>query len=320
MMARKDDGTEHRLPPGLYRRGNRYWIKYYINGRAIRESTRTDKLSEAKRMLDERKGRAAIGLATPRRVDRIRYDEIAADLLRHYQTTGCRDETDAKGRLKRLLPFFTQRRAMDIDGSLVSRYVEMRQGQNASNGTVNRELEVLSKMLKLAYEHSKLLRVPIIHMLKEADPRQGFFEPTQFDAVRRQLRPDLQVAATIAYTFGWRMQSEVLTLTLSRVDLETGLLRLDPGTTKMTMLGGVSYPGAAGDGDRTSRPGEAAVASAQPHCAVSLPTLRRTLGGDPAAGFSAVVADGVPEGGRGWDAPSRYAPERRAQSRQRGCV
>jgi len=42
----------------------------------------------------------------------------------------------------------------------------------------------------------------------------------------------LQVAASIAYTFGWRTQSEVLTLERRQVDLEAGTLRLDPGTTK----------------------------------------------------------------------------------------
>ena len=231
-MMQTGDQREHRLPPGLYRRGRIYWIKYYINGRAIRESTRTDKFSDAKRMLDERKGRAAIGVATPRRVDRIRYDKIAADLLRHYQTTGCRDAYEANSRLKRLSPSFTKRRVVDIDAPLVSQYVQMRQAQGVSNGTVNRELEVLQKMLKLAYEHSKVLRIPVIHMLKEADPRKGFFEPTQFESVRRQLRPDLQVAATIAYTFAWRTQSEVITLTLSLVDVDAWTLRLDPGTTK----------------------------------------------------------------------------------------
>ena len=66
-MATKGEGTEQRMPPGLYRRGNIFWLKYYVNGRPIRESTRTDKLSEAKRMLDERKGQAAIGLPIPRR-------------------------------------------------------------------------------------------------------------------------------------------------------------------------------------------------------------------------------------------------------------
>ncbi len=50
--------------------------------------------------------------------------------------------------------------------------------------------------------------------------------------MRRHLPPDLQAAITIAYTFGWRMQSEVLKLELRQLDLETGTLRLEPGTTK----------------------------------------------------------------------------------------
>lgn len=84
-----------------------------------------------------------------------------------------------------------------------------------------------------AYENGKLLRLPIIRSLKESGPRQGFFEREQFEAVKRHLRPDLQVAVEVAYVFGWRMQSEVLTLERRRhLDLEAGRLRLDPGTTK----------------------------------------------------------------------------------------
>jgi hypothetical protein len=81
-----------------------------------------------------------------------------------------------------------------------------------ANGTINRELAVLTKMLRLAYENRKLLRLPVIRTLKEAAPRQGFFEREQFLAVRARLPEDLQVAVSLAYAFGWRMQSEVLTL------------------------------------------------------------------------------------------------------------
>jgi integrase len=87
-------------------------------------------------------------------------------------------------------------------------------------------------MLRLAYEHGKLLRLPVIRKLKENGPRQGFFEREQYEAVRRRLRPDLQVAVAIAYAFGWRMQSEVLCLERRQLDLDAGTLRLDPGTTK----------------------------------------------------------------------------------------
>jgi integrase len=52
--------------------------------------------------------------------------------------------------------------------------------------------------------------------------------------VRKHLarRPDLQVAISLAHAFGWRMQSEVLQMQLSQVDLAAGTLRLEPGTTK----------------------------------------------------------------------------------------
>jgi integrase len=50
--------------------------------------------------------------------------------------------------------------------------------------------------------------------------------------VRRHLRPDLAVVVAIAYTYGWRVQSEVLTLERRQLDLEATTLRLDPGMTK----------------------------------------------------------------------------------------
>jgi integrase len=62
--------------------------------------------------------------------------------------------------------------------------------------------------------------------------RAGFFESDQYLAVRRRLPRDLRVVAAIAYTFGWRVRSEVLTLQRRHVDLKAGTLRLDPGTTK----------------------------------------------------------------------------------------
>jgi integrase len=47
---------------------------------------------------------------------------------------------------------------------------------------------------------------------------------------------DLQLACRIAYTFGWRMQSETLTLERRHVSLDAangmGTLSLDPGATK----------------------------------------------------------------------------------------
>jgi integrase len=68
--------------------------------------------------------------------------------------------------------------------------------------------------------------------LKESAPRQGFFEREKYEAVRHHLQSDYQVAVAVAHTYGWRMQSEVLTLERRQLDVELGTIRLDPGTTK----------------------------------------------------------------------------------------
>jgi integrase len=209
-----------------------WWAKWYADGRPRRESTRTEKHEEAKRFLKTREGAAATGQPVLPRLDRIAYDEVAKDLRTHYETTGCRNLKEADGRLAPLKQFFAGRRVASIGPADVKDYVAQRQGSGIANGTINRELAVLLRMLRLAYEHGKLARVPVIRKLKEAPPRQGFFERERYDAVRARLLPDLRVATDLAYAFGWRVRNEVLTLERRQIDLKAGTIRLDPGTTK----------------------------------------------------------------------------------------
>lgn len=209
-----------------------WWVKYYVNGRPVRESTGTERETEARRFLKEREGRVATGQLILPRADRIRYEEVTADLKRHYEATGTRDLKEYARRVKHLDRFFAGRRVGGIGQPVVDAYIVHRHGEGAVGATIRRELSTLTKVLRLAYENGKLVRLPILHKPKEGPPREGFFERDQYEAVRRRLAPDLQVAVAIAYTFGWRTQSEVLTLERRQLDLEAGTLRLEPGTTK----------------------------------------------------------------------------------------
>ncbi len=222
----------------LARFGKVWWVKYYVNGKPIRESTETEKETEARRVLKVKEGRAATGQPILPRADRVRYEEAETDLLTFYETTGKRDLQEVNYRLAHLRGFFATRRLANIGPAEATAYAEHRRSDPdaedklPSNATINRELALLVRLLGLAYENGKLLRLPVLRKLKEAAPRQGFFEREQFEAVWRHLPADLQVAVTIARTFGWRMQSEVLPLELRQVDLDAGTIRLDPGQTK----------------------------------------------------------------------------------------
>jgi len=127
----------------------------------------------------------------------------------------------------------------------VERYKAARLSAGATNGTVNRELEVLARAFRLGAKLGLLNATLAVRdqRLAEAAPRAGFFEREQYEAVRRELiagarprdgRPDLAVAVTLYHEYGWRLR-EVLSLERRHVNLdegEHGTLRLDPGTTK----------------------------------------------------------------------------------------
>jgi site-specific recombinase XerD len=218
----------------LYKqKGSRiWWAKYYVNGRPVRESTGTDNEKEARRFLKDREGRVATGQPLLPRVDRVRYEEIAQDLRCHYEATGTRNLKEFNYRVKHLDRFFAGRRVASIGQPEVNTYILGRQRGGAASGTIRRELGTLVRMLRLAYKNGKLVRLPVIERPKEGAPREGFFEREQYVAVRQYLPADLQLATALAYTYGWRTQSEVLILERRQLDLEAGTLRLDPGQTK----------------------------------------------------------------------------------------
>ena len=79
--CRHEEHGKSDVCPGCEARfGKVWWVKYYVNGTPIRESTGTESETEAKRFLKAREGKAAAGHTIIPRVDRIRYEEAAEDL------------------------------------------------------------------------------------------------------------------------------------------------------------------------------------------------------------------------------------------------
>jgi integrase len=217
----------------VYRRGKVWWIKYYRNGKPMRESSESEKETLAKNLLKQREGDIQLGLPITPRTNRVTFDELMADVMNDYEVNKKRSIADLKRRIElHLKPFFTGSRAVNITTPDVRVYVAKRQAAGATNGTINRELTALKRGFSLAIDAGKLTVRPKIEMLHEDNVRTGFFECDQFEAVRSHLAPELQVLVTFAQITGWRTTSEVQRLQWRQVDFNAGTVRLDPGTTK----------------------------------------------------------------------------------------
>src|SRR5918993_1788786 len=94
-----------------YKRGAVWWVKYYRNGRPIRESSRSTKESDAINLLKIREGDIAHGLPVNPKLNRICFDEAADDLKTDYAVNGRRSADELERRIRpHLLPHFGGRR------------------------------------------------------------------------------------------------------------------------------------------------------------------------------------------------------------------
>lgn len=216
----------------LYKRGNIWWVKYYRNGRPIRESAGTSKDPEAKRFLKQREGDVATGGLIIPRVERVRFEDLAQDYENDYQSNGRRSLKRAKQNVMDLKKFFGGYRAANITTADIRAYNARRQEESAANGTINRELTALRRMFNLALQAEKIRHAPHVPHLQENNTRQGFFEEEAFRSVLKHQPEEVKPVATFAYHTGWRVQSEVLPLTWAQVDFRGGVVRLEPGMTK----------------------------------------------------------------------------------------
>ena len=215
----------------IYKRGKVWWLKYYVDGRALYESARTPDHRVASDLLKERE----VDIAKGRQLipsQQITFRELAQDVVDDYKINGRRSLPEQEIRLRlHILPAFGNRRAASIGPADIKKYIVKRLEEDASNATINRELGLIRRAFNLAIENQKVAAKPLIRMLKEANVRQGFFEREQFQAVRKHLQKELHPMLTIFYVTGWRF-SEILGLRWHQVDFEAERLYLEPGTTK----------------------------------------------------------------------------------------
>ena len=164
---------------------------------------------------------------------RLTLDLLIESYLQDYEVRRFRTLDTARGRVAHLRAILGgDRLAGEINALTIRSYQEARLKEGAAAATVNRETSALSRMFRLVVQWGWLPTVPIFPgRLREAPPRQGFFEHHEYLAVRAELPIPFQDVLDFAYYSGWR-KHEILNLTWEEVDLEGNVIRLSPHRSK----------------------------------------------------------------------------------------
>jgi integrase len=140
----------------------------------------------------------------------VRVADLLQLVTKHYEINKLRTKTTVDAYIKnQLMPKMGEKIANHVRKSHVEDYKLKRKAEGASDCTVNRELQVLSKAFSLGLEDEIIERKPPIKLYPEPEPREGHYEPEEYakwqDACR-QLTNGEVIADIImfAYHSGWR--------------------------------------------------------------------------------------------------------------------
>ena len=227
-MERAHKGDGH-----LYRRGRVWWIQYYEYGRRYQESSGETDRRLAEKALQERLADIRRDRFSPPAASKVTAKQILDDLVTDYEMNGRDSLPRAKGAIRHLLAYFGEStKVRAITGPRLNHYVLERKEESAENATIRYELAILRRAFRLQVRAGILSQMPPFPAIEVNNARKGFLEEGDHRAILSHLGEDLAAACEFAWWTGWRLRSEILPLTWTNVDLQAGVVRLEPGTTK----------------------------------------------------------------------------------------
>ncbi len=114
-------------------RGDVFWIKYYRHGKPYRESSKSEKIKDAERLLKTREGEIAQGKLPGVYFDKVTFEDLAKDLVTDYTVNGRDALKRVKWSIDCLKKSFGNMRATDITTDKVKAHIEKRMEDGLTN-------------------------------------------------------------------------------------------------------------------------------------------------------------------------------------------
>ena len=194
------------VPRRIYRRGRTWWISYTVGGRQRFESTRPTKKRDARQLLDIRRGAAREGRLRLTKSKAPRFDEYAKRFLLTVQHPNTQKRY--RSSVRSLEGCFRTIKLSDITSDVIEEFKEKRLADGVRTATVNRDLAVLHRMMKLAERKMLINESPFrdVEFLEERKQRRRphilTFE--EEDRVLAAAMPHIRASAVLILETGMR--------------------------------------------------------------------------------------------------------------------
>ena len=214
-------------------RGNIWWVKIRVDGRAHYESSKSSKKSDAIKLRDRLLAQRHRGEISGGAPGRVSIGELLDDLLKSGRFKPGTLYVCQKVIEKNVRPFFGKIRAHRLTTDLMDRYRAQRKAEGRSDATVNRELG----LVRMAFHQGRKRTPPKVHvvpyfpMVRETNVRSGFVTDQQYTSLRDALPSELKPLFVAAYVTGMR-RGELAGIRWEQVDFDAGLITLRKGETK----------------------------------------------------------------------------------------
>ena len=219
----------------LFKRGRIWYVSYYINGRQVQRSSRSNNIQDAKRLRDEILGKKARGEMGDSASQKITCNELLDDLLEYGKSNIKASTAHIWGLVIKanIRPFFGHLKVASLTTEKLKDYRRKRLAEGRSEGTCNRELSMLRTALNRGRKCTppKVISIPYFPMVAETNVRQGFLSDEQYERLRDAL-PDYLTPLFVTDYFTGVRRGELLAIKWSQADWEQDFITLNAEDTK----------------------------------------------------------------------------------------
>ncbi len=219
------------MAKGIYKRGDIYWIRYAgLDGRVIRESSKSTKFKDAQDLLIARKQAIREGKQPEtKKIGNHNFKELAEQYQKFSERQRCYRSKIYL--IRQLTEAFGQIPLRRFNPMLLEQYQTERIKKGKKPATVNRLLATVKHMFTKAVEwemveEETLKRVRKVRFLEENNRRLRYLTKDECQILIRACDQHLRPIVITALNSGMR-KAEILNLKWDNVDLNHGFILLD---------------------------------------------------------------------------------------------